>query len=342
MCLTLRESMMSWLRMSEVLVSIGEYLLIIFGILFIVLGMFGSLMLIFIFLRSPFKENSSSIYLIINGILSMLILPLYFLPNLFTFGFKRNVLALNGDFCRFQMSFATFTVTYLFLIRSFLFIDRYCLSSRSARIRSLSSKKHSILFLSIGFLLSLICIGMPTAFLFDTIEEKSSGQIHCTSKSHLFLVFAALIYFPILQGLCPILLFLLFWYLTKKQIEQIQNERFLRRFEKQLSRMYLFQILCQMISSVPFATINLYRTLTSSTIRPVTTENFIQFIRLISILLFYFQYSTDFYIYYLTSNEIRQQTKKIFSFVFHRRISPLNLQSELGHDPSRPRLTPIQ
>jgi hypothetical protein len=59
---------------------------------------------------------------------------------------------------------------------------------------------------------------------------------------------------------------------------------------------------------------NLYRV-----IKIVDQQNIVQFIRLLTIYLFYIQYSSNFYIYILTSNEIREQAKRILCIRYRRR-----------------------
>jgi len=285
-------------------------------------GMFGSLMVIAIFSRRPFNQNPCSIYMITNGVLSFLFLPLYYLPNIVTFGFQINWLAFNTPFCKFQMSYGIFTVTSVFIINCFIFFDRYAMSSRSVRVRSLSSKKTARILVSIGLFVSWFTIGMSAVILFENIT-LAPGVTSCTSKSIIYLQVAAFVYYPILEGILPIVLAIYFWYVTRKHIRHLNNREFIRRFDKQISRMYFFQILANAIASFPFAAINLYRSLTIQAVRTQDQENIVQFIRLLAIWIFYIQYCTDFYIYALTSAEIRAQAKQILGCCWRQRVGIL-------------------
>ena len=129
---------------TDILVVAARYILIYGGLSMMVFGMFGSLMVIAIFSRRPLNQNPCSIYIVTNGIMSFLFLPLYYLPNIVTFGFQINWLAFNTPFCKFQMSYGIFTVTSIFIINCFIFFDRYAMSSRSAKIRSFSQHKVGI------------------------------------------------------------------------------------------------------------------------------------------------------------------------------------------------------
>ena len=285
-------------------------------------GMFGSLMVIAIFSRRPFNQNPCSIYMITNGVLSFLFLPLYYLPNIVTFGFQINWLAFNTPFCKFQMSYGIFTVTSVFIINCFIFFDRYAMSSRSVRVRSLSSKKTARILVSIGLFVSWFTIGMSAVILFENIT-LAPGVTSCTSKSIIYLQVAAFVYYPILEGILPIVLAIYFWYVTRKHIRHLNNREFIHRFDKQISRMYFFQILANAIASFPFAAINLYRSLTIQAVRTQDQENIVQFIRLLAIWIFYIQYCTDFYIYALTSAEIRAQAKQILGCCWRQRVGIL-------------------
>ena len=304
---------------TAILVIVGQYILIYGGVFLILTGMFGSLMVIGIFSRRPLNQNPCSIYLVVNGILSFFFLPLYFLPNIVTFGFQINWLAINTPWCKFQMSYGGFTVTSVFVINCLISFDRYAMSSRSARTRSFSSKKMARILLAIGLVLVWCLIGTPVAILFENVYISANSPGICTSKSTTFLLFAALIYYPILEGVLPIVLAVYFWCAIRKHMSSLNNREFIRRFDKQITRMYFIQIMTNAMASFPFAAINLYRAVTSQTIRSADQENTVQFIRLVAIWLFYFQYCSDFYIYVITSSEIREQAKRILCFWQHRR-----------------------
>ena len=292
----------------------------------IVIGMFGSLMVILIFSRRPLSETSCSNYLVANGILSFLFLPLYFLPNIVTFGLQINWLALNTPFCKFQMSYGASTVTSVFVINCLISFDRYAMSSRSIRIRSFSSKRHTRILLPIALMFVWCLVGIPVAVMFENVPVNLNDSMMCSTQSRALLIFAALIYYPILEGLLPVLLAIYFWFLTRRHVYRLRNRYFIRQFDKQITTMYFYQIIICAIASFPFAAMNLYRALTSQSIRSVDQENILQFFRLLAICLFYLQYSSDFYIYLLTSSDIRIQTKRILCFwCYHRnnRITPL-------------------
>jgi len=294
------------------LVVVARYLLIYGGITMIIFGMFGSAMVILIFTQRPFNNNPCSIYIVTNGILEFFFLPLYYLPNIMTFGFQINWLGINSSFCKFQMSYAGFTITSVFIINCFISFDRYVTSTTSLHLRLLSSKRMAFLLVTMGLIFVWCTIGIPVVILFENIPTDSNGTIICSSHSRLFLIIAALFYFPILEGILPICLAIFFWYFTRRNVHNLHNEDFIRRFDRQMTRMYFFQMIASAIASFPFATINLYRSLTSQSIRSVDQENIVQFFRLLAIWIFYIQYCIDFYIYCATSNVVFNRAKKFF------------------------------
>jgi hypothetical protein len=295
------------------LVLVARQILIYGGLLMILIGMFGSFMVIIIFSRRPLSQNPCSTYIVVNGILSFLFLPLYYLPNIVTFGFQINWLAFNTAFCKFQMSYAAFTVTSILVINCFISFDRYAMSSRSVRMRSFNSKKIARILIAIGLLLVWCLIGIPVAILFENVPGDN-GTISCTSRSTTFLIFAAFFYYPILEGVLPIFLAIYFWYIMRKHVHSLNNQEFIRRFDKQITKMYLFQIIANAIASFPFAAINLYRALTTQAVQSQSQQDIVQFFRLMAIWLFYVQYCSDFYIYIITSSEIRSETVKLLRF----------------------------
>ncbi|CAF5036479.1 unnamed protein product, partial [Rotaria sp. Silwood1] len=236
--------------------------------------MFGSLMVIIVFNYYPLNENPCSIYIRVIGILSFLFLPIYFLPNIVTFGFEINWLSLNRIFCKFQMSYAVFTITSIFILNCFISFDRYSIISSSPKIRSFNSIKLSRYLVCAGLIIIWCIFGIPVAFFFDNIpQENQNGTFICTSRSNGLLLFAALFYFPLLEGVLPILLAIYFWYITRKLVKRLNNQHVIQRFDRQITRTYMFQIAGNAIASLPFATINLYRSLTMQNKRSAANNN---------------------------------------------------------------------
>jgi hypothetical protein len=188
------------------------------------------------------------------------------------------------------------------------------MSSRSVRMRSFNSKKIARIFVVTGLLLVWFLIGTPVAILFENVPIDLNGTSICTSRSTMFLKVAAFFYYPILEGVLPIFLAIYFWRLTRKQVRTLNNQELIRRFDKQITRMCLFQIIVDAIASFPFAAINLYRALTTQAVQSQNQQDIVQFFRLMSIWLFYVQYCSDFYIYIIISSGIRLETVKILCF----------------------------
>ncbi|CAF2035589.1 unnamed protein product [Rotaria magnacalcarata] len=272
-------------------------------------------MVLIIFNLNPLNENPYSIYIRAIGILSFLFLPIYFLPNIMTFGFEINWLSFNRIFCKFQMSYAVFTITSIFFFNCFISFDQYSIISLSPKIRLFNSIKLSRYHVLISLILIWFIFGMSVAILFDNVpQENLNGTEIFTSKSNVLLLLAAFIYFPLLEGIFPILLAIYFWYTTRKLVKRLNNHYMMQRFDRQITRTYMFQIIVNAIASMPFATINLYRSLTNGQTRNENQENIVQFVRLLAICLFHIQYSTNFYIYMITSSEFRIKAFQILSF----------------------------
>ncbi|CAF4973193.1 unnamed protein product, partial [Rotaria magnacalcarata] len=65
---------------------------------------------------------------------------------------------------------------------------------------------------------------MSVAILFDNVpQENLNGTEIFTSKSNVLLLLAAFIYFPLLEGIFPILLAIYFWYTTRKLVKRLNN-----------------------------------------------------------------------------------------------------------------------
>ncbi|CAF2059014.1 unnamed protein product [Rotaria magnacalcarata] len=309
--------------------AVSRQILVYGGSSVVSFGIFGSVMILLIFSRKPLNENPCSKYIRANAILSLFFLPFYFLPTILTHGLQINVLAFNTSFCKFQSSYAGFTITSIFIINCFIFFDRYVISSRSVRMRSYSSKHIAQTLITIGLCIAFGLIGIPAAIFYENIPLGPNGSYICASRSNRFLLCVAMIYFPILEGILPFILAVVFWLLTRKQVRTVHNKDLVRRLDRQITRMYLFQILINTIASAPFAIINLYRSLPLKTARTQDQENTVQSFRLLGLWLFYVQYCTDFYIYLAVSNEIGKQAVEVLCFWCRQRITSITYNHEM-------------
>ncbi|CAF3671367.1 unnamed protein product [Rotaria socialis] len=235
-----------------------------------------------------------------------------------THGLQINVLAFSTSCCKFQSNYAGLTITLIFIINCFIFFDRYAISSRSVRIRSYSSQHIAQALITIGLCISFGLIGMPAAIFYEYVPLGPNGSYICTSRSNRFLLCVAMIYFPMLEGILPFILVVVFWLLTRKQVRNVHSKDLVRRLDRQITRMYLFQILTNTTASAPFAIINLYRSLPLKTAHTQDQENTVQSL-----------YCTDFYIYLAVSNEIERQAVEVLCFWRRQRITSITYNHEM-------------
>ena len=84
--------------------------------------------------------------------------------------------------------------------------------------------------------------------LFENVSLPPNGLNSCTSKNTTFLLFDAFVYHPILEGIFPIVLAIYLWKIKRKQIEQLNNQEFVR----QMIRMLFISNSCQCDCIVSF------------------------------------------------------------------------------------------
>lgn len=141
------------------------------------------------------------------------------LCNILTFGFEINWLDMNTFVCKFHTAYSAFTATSIFVINCLILFDRYAMSSRSVRMRPFSSEKMTRLLLASGLILVCCLISTPVVVLFENVATGTNGTHICTSKSQTFLLLIASIYYPIIKGLMPTgLLVIYFWFFTRKHV----------------------------------------------------------------------------------------------------------------------------
>ncbi|CAF1235030.1 unnamed protein product [Rotaria sp. Silwood1] len=126
-------------------------------------------------------------------------------------------------------------------------------------------KTFAQILIVIALYLSRRLIDMTGAIFDENAPFRSKGfYIYIyTSKSNTFLFCTAFVYFPILERISSIVLV-----------------EFVRHLDKQITRMYLFQMTTNTIASVQFATTNVYRSLIIDESRAQDRENMIIVLRI--------------------------------------------------------------
>jgi len=184
--------------------------------------------------------------------------------------------------------------------------DRFLITSRTVRLRQLSTTRQStkIIIIMIVFFSALHSI--PMAIYYD---RSSVGD--CTIVSIFYSNYYLYFVIVCLYGIFPVCFLAIFGTLTYKQLQTLKgtNQNGNLNIEKQLSRMLLFQCIALVFSYIPYCIQNVYFSkFVNKTIYPT---GFNLLFRMITIILFYVNPFTSFYIFYISTPNFRQQIKRI-------------------------------
>lgn len=238
----------------------------------IVLGNFGEILNIIIFLQRIFRRNSCAIYFLAAACTRLVFINTTILLNGLSVGKLTNfcIFSLykifdhsdyNTDpaqtsvvFCKikFYVSYITAILPPSFVVLACL--DRLMLSSLSAKVRSWSRSRYayrSIAGVSIFWILFSIH-GLIGGVIYDR-----SGYSYCFIQQCTYTVFIAL-YSIIINYLLPPILMIILGLLTilnvrrtQRRIRPTTNSGYRQRKDRYLLRMLLFQVLINVIFTVP-------------------------------------------------------------------------------------------
>ncbi|CAF0996289.1 unnamed protein product [Rotaria sp. Silwood1] len=295
------------------LVDIALQILRVVLIVFIILGIIGNGLNLFIFTRRTLSRSSCTLYLIAASIDNILVICISLLTRLLANGFSLDVAKTSDVMCklRFYFGYVFFALSpYFYTLACF---DRYCSSSASATRRSLCNKKVAKRLI-IGAIILACILYFHMAIFYEII--RTGPSFTCNARPGTYELFYRIFYlviYCILPSFCMTVLCALTLNNIRQQSRRIQpvsgtGKDGSRRLDRHLIRMLFAQIITQVLSILPFAILNLVGFLTDR-----RTDLFGFFNQIFTIPLFV-SYVTSFYIFTMSSRIYRQELLRLFWF----------------------------
>ncbi|CAF1249866.1 unnamed protein product [Didymodactylos carnosus] len=290
--------------------EISRQLTIYAGLFLFTLGTAGSLLNIYIFSsKKSFRSNSCAMFLLCASIYDLLYLFNAVLPRILT-AFSIDPTTTSRVYCKlkfyFTLQFSLASNTFILLAA----VNRWLCSCRNARYREWSTIKKTWLSISITTI-SYIVIQVPSLIYYDNVNHKCS--ITSTAFSYYLSYFLNLFQFAVL----PIILPVYFGVRTYKNLRQrtapvvraITGQGGIsirQRIENQLTTMLLLQMCTATLFVTPNAVQVIYSSITmyveKDLLRMAQENLFTTIVRL----LLYLNNACRFYIYFISSREIRK------------------------------------
>ena len=265
-----------------------------------VLGIVTNTLSIRIFCSRAFRSSACTQYFLAYAIFNIMYVSLS-CPTQFLRSFRIDW-ASNIISCKI---FYYFIYTPPIIARFMLVLatfDRFCSSSSSLRLRSISTLiKSRIIIITTTTLISFY---MCSTFVIYYWNETSQICLPCTDRISSIFFFSQMLLYYILG---PVLIFIfggLTVYNIRKHKVHVQTNR---RTEGQLARMLLAQITIHIILTVPFGVVYCMNLIDSST----RTLNILA-IRYLFVIWYQCDYFISFFLHVLSGQVYREQCLKIF------------------------------
>jgi len=266
------------------LTYIGEQFTIYIGSIFLILGIVGDGINIFVFssVRS-YRTTPCTFYFLIGSIFNSLYiiinLPIRIISAIYQIHLTRNSIS----WCRAHAFLIGLLGLTSFTCSCLATIDQFFITSRSVYLRRCSNIKWAR---RIVFIVIIVwCFhGIPIFWFYNippvTDRCKSANIIYATYITIYILVFLFAI---------PVLIMVIFGWLTYRNIRQIKS--LVRQYvDRQLARMTLIQVLLVVISITPFGINSAYGLITSKINKDKDRRLKESFATTIFILISYFYY----------------------------------------------------
>jgi hypothetical protein len=281
------------------------------------LGIVSSVMILLIFTRREFRQAPSTIYILNKAIYDMISLLFLVLFRAYTGATGIDPSRTNEIWCKLRTSLLFVTAFGSFSCICLTGFDQWMTTSRSVQRRQWSSKKVAYYAILIIFIISFVFVGTPLFIMTAPVGTPAVCSYVNLSYADFFSFFFA----PIVFGVLPIVIPAIFGILTCRNIRLFLRR--VSRIEQQLTRMLLLQLMSLSIGSIPYAVYYFYvastRRMIKSTLR-IAEENLYM---AITRNFFQVNFVYSFYIFLISSGEIRRICKNlILRFIHRQQIAP--------------------
>jgi len=278
--------------------------------IFLILGVVGNIINIYMFTRKGFCRNSCCLYLLAASIVNVFIVSWGIFPSLY------NLNNIDPDtysfiYCKLRL----YTIhTLLMINRSFIVFacaDRYALCSRSVQLRSFCQPK-----IAIRMIIGSILV-WPFLTIHIPILQHFNGN-KCFMSEPYVLIYG--LYSTMAAGTLPPLLMTIFSILTirhhhelrtRLRITGINNKR-----NHTLVIMLSSEVIVYIVTTSLYPTITLYRAITNGqkkSTESLQIENFVNFLG--GSFLIYLNSASVFYIFFIVSKTFRKECKLAFIYL---------------------------
>ncbi len=248
------------------LLYISQQLTIYCGFIFLIAGLFGNSMNIFIFSSvKTYRRTPCTFYCLVGSIFNNLYILINLTSRIASVGYGFDLTTTSISWCKARQFFILTLSMITFTCACLAIIDQFLVTSKEVHLRQYSNIKlaHRIIF----FVIIIWSIhGIPSLLFFNI---KPIVKL-CVLSNATFAVYISIF---ILLFLCaiPMLIMIVFGCLACRNIRRticLAEQH----ADRQLIRMVLIQVVLVIISNIPFSSYNFYSLITANTTKDVNRQ----------------------------------------------------------------------
>ncbi|CAF0732455.1 unnamed protein product [Adineta steineri] len=287
---------------------IGRYLNIYLGSFMLIAGLLGSCINLWLFTRHRFRKSPCSRFVIASSLFDILHLIVALFLRVLADGFGKDPASSSVIGCRIRYYLITFSAYASLGCRCLASFDRYACTSRSISFREWSSFKIAYNFLIINTFI-WICFALPN-FLYFNLVPIGPTRVTCTIAKKAYFDYFAYFVNPVLYFSLPLIIIITLAIKTHKNLRLMNKTKRIKRLERQMASMIILQAITNSISSIPYGIQFFYSVITFTSekdeYRRAQENLFLQITRLS----YYINFISAFYIYYVSSKQIRSTIRR--------------------------------
>ncbi|UJR31795.1 hypothetical protein I4U23_019272 [Adineta vaga] len=293
----------------EQLTAIGKGLNIYLGSFMLLAGLYGSSMNLWLFTRHRYRKSPCSRFVIVSSIFDVIHLLVALFLRVLAEGFDFDPASWTTIGCQIRYYLITFSAYTSLGCRCLAVFDRYACTSRSINFRQWSSFKLAHRFLIINIVIWL-CFALPNFLYFNLVPMGNPIRLVCYIWNQKYYNYFAYFVNPVLYFALPLIIFISFTIETQKNLRMMKKTSRIKRLERQMTSMIVLQAMANSISSIPYGIQFVYSVIAHNAVkdkyRLAQEHLFLQITRLS----YYINFITAFYIYYISSHQIRSTIRR--------------------------------
>ncbi len=303
----------------------------------IAFGTFGNVLNLIIFTRRTLRTNPCSMYFLAGSINNLFATYVVILTRYLSVSWNLDISTRNNVFCKLRLLFVYVSLNLVLCFTILASADRFFSSSKSVRLRQLSSLPMA----RKNIVLSTILMYLIYVHVLIFGRSGSASSPSCSFYSNTYNIFFNF-FFLIIANILPVVLMCVFGILiilnvrgihnrVAPQINDARTER-MRSNDRQLFKMLLFQLLITTLLITPYATLSVYNVISSTILNQTRSQlgaAIYNLIATISRLLSYSNAVVGFYIYTLAGPKFRVEVKQLIQYALKSTLTAMGLMRYL-------------